>query len=289
MTTIIGFIIVGVCLLGCAFILSAAISGAVSELKETAPQPLQQPTLKYLTEFDAADYIGVSLQELDYMRAEGMLDGSFMAVTSLEQTGEEEYTDIVDGVEVLKTRPVMSNVTRFLFNCQLLDQCILDLIKSGHHVNPNRRGGAKYKKPAPVTDMFTGAPVEKAPAAPEQKPAEPEAPAVDKKAKTETAAPAAAPAAVPADNAQSAGVFGSVPTTSGDDDAAKSKVAYSDHNDGRSSDPSPVYNPEARTADFPIVKPAAKVVSRPKIAIMTDDGDDTVDFMSAGRPNNPKK
>jgi|GEM_PF-2001697 len=135
---IIGMIILGLCLVAAAFMLSGAINGAAAALKESSPQSMQQPTLTFLTEYDAADYLGISLNELDYIRSEGMLDGSFVAVTSLEQTGEDYYVDFEDGVEVRKSRPIMSNVTRFLFNRQLLDEKMMEAIKSGRNINPLR-------------------------------------------------------------------------------------------------------------------------------------------------------
>lgn len=146
-------IILGLCLIVAALLLSGAISGAATALKESTPQPLQQPTLAFLTEYDAADYLGISLNELDYIRSEGLLDGSFVAVTSLEQTGEEDYIDVIDGVEVANSRPVMSNVTRFLFNRQLLDEKMVEAIRNGSHINPfrsqlNKKGGKKEDKPA---------------------------------------------------------------------------------------------------------------------------------------------
>ncbi len=142
---IVGTLIIGFCLIGAAFIISGAVTGAAAASKESAPQPLQQPTLSFLTEFDAADYIGISLEELEYMRGEGMLDDTFIAVTSLEQTGEEDYYTTVDGVETRKTRPIMAPVTRFLFNRELLDVRLLELIKEGQHVNP-ARGRSNYKQ-----------------------------------------------------------------------------------------------------------------------------------------------
>lgn len=142
---IIGMIILGLCLVAAALILSGSITGAATALKESAPQSLQQPTLTFLTEYDAADYLGISLNELDYIRSEGLLDGAFIAVTSLEQTGEEAYADYEDGVEVTKVRPVMSNVTRFLFNRQLLDEKMMEAIKNGSHINPFRQRAQEKK------------------------------------------------------------------------------------------------------------------------------------------------
>lgn len=143
---IIGTLILGICIVAAAFVLSGAVTGAAAAAKESAPQALQQPTLSFLTEFDAADYLGVSLNELDYMRGEGMLDNTFVAVTSMEQTGEEEYYAMEDGVEVIKVRPIMAPVTRFLFNRQLLDERMLEIIKQGQHVNPTRgKSGSKGK------------------------------------------------------------------------------------------------------------------------------------------------
>lgn len=200
---IIGMIIVGLCLVVGALILSGAINGAAAALKESAPQSLQQPTLTFLTEYDAADYLGISLNELDYIRSEGLLDGAFIAVTSLEQTGEEEYADYEDGVEVTKVRPVMSNVTRFLFNRQLLDEKMMEAIRNGSHINPFRsknqdkkQGGKKSGKHSnggdnaqaprkegnkrPVVQIFPE---------PDEDETESEAPAVEKE--PENAAPAA--------------------------------------------------------------------------------------------------
>ncbi len=143
---IIGTLIIGLCLVAASFIISGSITGAAAASKESAPQSLQQPTLSFLTEFDAADYLGISLNELDYMRGEGMLDNTFVAVTSMEQTGEEEYYAMEDGVEVIKVRPVMSPVTRFLFNRQLLDERMLEIIKQGQHVNPTRAKNSSKPK-----------------------------------------------------------------------------------------------------------------------------------------------
>lgn len=143
---IIGMIILGLCLVAAALLLSGAINGAAAALKESAPQSMQQPTLTFLTEYDAADYLGISLNELDYIRSEGMLDGSFVAVTSLEQTGEDYYMDFEDGVEVRKSRPIMSNVTRFLFNRQLLDEKMMEAIKNGQNINPLRTKQEKKQK-----------------------------------------------------------------------------------------------------------------------------------------------
>ena len=64
-TFLIGAAIIGVCLIAAAFILSGAVTASARALKESTPQTLQQPTLAFLTEFDAADYLGVSLNELD--------------------------------------------------------------------------------------------------------------------------------------------------------------------------------------------------------------------------------
>ena len=144
---IIGFIILGICVIGAAFILSGAITGAATALKNNENPVLQQPTMRYLTEFDAADYLGVSLNELDFMRSEGLLDNTFIAVTSLEQTGEESYNTYDDGVQVSKNRPVMSSVTRFLFNTELLDKRMLELINDGQHINPLRKKSKNSEKP----------------------------------------------------------------------------------------------------------------------------------------------
>lgn len=143
---IVGMLILGICAVSAAFIISASITGAAATAKESAPQSLQQPMLSFFTEFDAADYLGISLNELEYMRGEGMLEGTFVAVTSIEQTGEEEYYAMEDGLEVLKLRPIMGPVTRFLFNRQLLDERMLQLIKEGKHINPTRAAKSSSSK-----------------------------------------------------------------------------------------------------------------------------------------------
>lgn len=134
---IVGMLIFGLCVLGAAFVISAAIAGSTKSGAGSAT--LQQPALTFFTEYDASDYLGVSLKELDYMRESGMLDGTFMSVTSLEKTGEEEYAEIVDGVEVRKIRPIMSNITRYLFNKSLLDEKMLEIIKAGRELDTSER------------------------------------------------------------------------------------------------------------------------------------------------------
>lgn len=145
----------GICVVGGALILAGAIAGAGAfGAKNHGTQALQQPMLAFLTEFDAADYLGVSLNELDYMREHGMLAGAFLPVTSLEQTGEEEYYDIVDGLEVVKVRPVMSNVTRYLFHRELLDRKVLEMMKDGRNLNTSEESARRRskKKPAAKTE-----------------------------------------------------------------------------------------------------------------------------------------
>lgn len=142
---IIGMAVLGVCIIVAAVILSGAITGAAASLKEGSPKALQQPVLNFLTEFDAADYLGLGITELDYVRNEGMLDGTFIAVTSLEQTGVSEATEFENGVEVTKSKPVMAQVTRFLFDKELLDQKMLELIREGKHINPYRKKNKKAK------------------------------------------------------------------------------------------------------------------------------------------------
>lgn len=142
---IIGMAVLGVCIIIAAVILSGAVTGAAASLKEGTPKALQQPVLNFLTEFDAADYLGLGITELDYIRNEGMLDGTFIAVTSLEQTGVNEYTEFENGVEVTKTMPIKAQVTRFLFDRELLDEKMLELIREGKHINPYRKKIKKAK------------------------------------------------------------------------------------------------------------------------------------------------
>ncbi|MBQ6796541.1 MAG: hypothetical protein IJP10_00860 [Clostridia bacterium] len=142
---IIGVIILSISVVGAAFLIVSALSVNTGK-KENGPMALQQPMLNFLTEFDAADYLGVSLNELDFMRVNGMLEGAFLSLITLEQTGEEEYYDIVDGVEVVKTRPVMSNVTRYIFNREVLDQSMLNLMKDATIIDTTERKNKNNKK-----------------------------------------------------------------------------------------------------------------------------------------------
>lgn len=143
---IIGIIILSLSIVGAAFLIVSGTFAGSSGKKESTPMALQQPMLNFLTEFDAADYLGVSLNELDFMRVNGMLEGAFISLVTLEQTGEEEYYDIVDGVEVVKTRPVMSNVTRYIFNREVLDQNMLKLMKDATTIDTTERKNKKQNR-----------------------------------------------------------------------------------------------------------------------------------------------
>lgn len=296
MTTaiIIASVIVGLCLIGAALIISSGVAGAAASMKESAPQALQQPTLKFFTEFDAADYLGVSLNELDYLRSEGLLDGSFMAVTSLEQTGEEEYTDIVDGIQVVKVRPVMANVTRFLFNRELLDEKVCNIIRDGRHINPlkSRAKNAPKASNKPNKDVK-----------PEQKPE-----------------PVAEPSAEIADNADSAqdDIKEYIPQNGkgGNKNNYKNNnnnYGGKNNNGGKNSngsgnknnnggqqkqnrpeqsanEPAAAVEPSAdRQSDFPVAK--QRIVPKPTITVISsrsdgEDNDGMVDIMSSAKPKN---
>lgn len=142
---IIGIIILSISIVGAAFLLVSGMAAGRGK-KDSSTMSLQQPMLNFLTEYDAADYLGVSLNELDYMRLNGMLQGSFVSLTTLEQVGEEEYYDIVDGVEVVKTRPVMSNVTRYIYHREVLDTCMLQLMKDGSAIDSTEKNRVRNKK-----------------------------------------------------------------------------------------------------------------------------------------------
>ena len=136
---IIGIIILGASIVVSAFLIVSALSVSAGDKKSGGSVSLQQPMLSFFTEYDAADYLGVSLNELDFMRLNGMLKGSYMAYITLEQTGEEEYIDIIDGVEVTKTRPVRSNVTRYIYNRDVLDKCVLELMSKETTIDTTER------------------------------------------------------------------------------------------------------------------------------------------------------
>lgn len=144
-----GLFILGVAVIGAALIVTAGLSaqGSGASGGRDPVSPMSQPTLAFFTEFDTADYLGVSVKELDYMRENGMLDGSFVAVTSLEKTGEEDFYDFEDGIEVVRKRPIFSSITRYLFNRALLDEKMLELIKSGTSINTAEKRYADSSRP----------------------------------------------------------------------------------------------------------------------------------------------
>lgn len=144
---LIGIAILGVSVLGAAFVITGSMGGQETKSTDGETPAMAQPPLSYFTEFDTADYLGISFKELDYMRESGILDGSFVGITSLEKTGEEEYYDFVDGMEVIKTRPVISSITRYIFSRELLDKKMTDMISGGQAVNTTDR---KKKQEKPV-------------------------------------------------------------------------------------------------------------------------------------------
>ncbi len=337
MTTaiIVGFIILGLCIVGAAFILSGAITGSASALKEVQPQTLQQPTMRFLTEYDTADYLGVSLNELDYMRSEGLLDGTFLPITGLEKTGETEYCDFEDGHEVVKTRAVMSNVTRFLFNVELLDKKMLEVIADGETVNPHRKDGASKKssnkKNSPVkSDSSYG--LSKGDNAQDRKSNDTEVKSESHPEQNGSQKPQSKPQNQQRPQGQQKQQNGQNPQKNGgqqrpqgqqkpnrpqgqntsgqngqngqqrpnvnrpnnnpakqperktsspivslldDDDDNDMKIASPSAQHSHST-ASPVYDPEEnRSSDFPIVKSSVKSISKPRIAVVSGDEDDS--------------
>lgn len=142
----VGVVVLGVAILGAAFIITGSLGGRPERAEGDSTPAMEQPPLSYFTEFDTADYLGVSLKELDYMRENGLLEGSFIGITSLEKTGEEEYYDFVDGIEVIKTRPVISNITRYIFSRDLLDKKMAALIGDGQAINTTEKRNIADKK-----------------------------------------------------------------------------------------------------------------------------------------------
>lgn len=131
---IVGTVILGVLILVSAFVVAGAVTGASKAGEgETA---LRQPEMSYFDEYEAADYIGVSAEEMAAMREQGLLSGIFVEITASEECGEEEYYDEdEDGNEIVRTRPAYDTVTRFIYSKKLLDEALLKLIKDGKELD----------------------------------------------------------------------------------------------------------------------------------------------------------
>lgn len=130
--TVTGFI-VGVIILGLLILISAfVVAGAITVAsKETPEEPvLRQPEMKYLNEYDASDYLGITPEELEVLRAQGKLKGAFITIESVEDDGEEEYFDVDDnGNEVIDRRPVFRDTTRYLYSREMLDEKMAEMLR----------------------------------------------------------------------------------------------------------------------------------------------------------------
>ena len=107
---IIGMIILGILTLISAFVVAGAVTNASSKANsaEADAPVLRQPEMKYFNDYDTADYLGISVSELDDMRKAGLLDGTFVTLLS----GESEFDE-----------------RRYIYSRELIDKRMNDMMK----------------------------------------------------------------------------------------------------------------------------------------------------------------
>ncbi len=132
---IIGMIILGIFTLVSAFVIAGAITSSGKDSAENAPV-LRQPEMKYFNDFDAADYLGITTDELALLREQGILDGVYSTILTVDPNGTEEYYDVDStGREVVRTRNVTMEAVRFIYSRELLDDRMNEMMKDGKTVN----------------------------------------------------------------------------------------------------------------------------------------------------------
>jgi hypothetical protein len=128
-------IILGILFLAAAFIVAGAVTGASSSWEEKPPV-FKHPELMFFNHFEAADYLAISVEELNMMVEKELLDGVFVAITSMTETGEEPYYDYDEnGKEIVLSRPVIEPVTRYVFSRKKLDERMLEIFAKGNHLD----------------------------------------------------------------------------------------------------------------------------------------------------------
>ncbi len=132
---ILGMLILGILTLISAFIIAGAIT--VSGKSKNADEPvLRQPEMKYFNDFDTADYLGITVEELESLRNSELLDGVYTTLLTVDNNGTEEYYDIdANGQEVIRTRPATVEAVRYIYSRELLDARMNDIMKDGKTLN----------------------------------------------------------------------------------------------------------------------------------------------------------
>ncbi len=134
-TFIIGMLILGLLTLISAFVIAGAVT--VSGKGKNADEPvLRQPEMRYFTDFDTADYLGITVDELAALREKELLDGVYVTVLSTDPNGTEEYYDVDStGREVIRTRPATVETVRCIYSKELLDARMNEIMKDGKTIN----------------------------------------------------------------------------------------------------------------------------------------------------------
>lgn len=132
---IIGMLILGILTLISAFIIAGAIT--VSGKGRNADEPvLRQPEMKYFNDFDTADYLGITVEELEALRNNELLDGVYTTILTVDNNGTEEYYDVdANGQEVIRTRTATVEAVRYIYSRELLDARMNDIMKDGKTLN----------------------------------------------------------------------------------------------------------------------------------------------------------
>ncbi len=132
---IIGMLILGILTLISAFVVAGSVT--VSGKNKSSDEPvLRQPEMKYFNDFDTADYLGITVAELEAMRDNDLLDGVYTTILTTDPNGVEEYYDVdASGREVIRTRPANVDAVRYIYSKELLDQRMNDIMKDGKTLN----------------------------------------------------------------------------------------------------------------------------------------------------------
>lgn len=131
---IIGMLILGVFTLISAFVIAGAIT-VFGKSKGSDPV-FGQPEMKYFNDFDTADYLGITVEELEAMREQKLFDGVYTTILTTDPNGVEEYYAVDStGREVVRTRPATVDAVRYVYSKDLLDQRMNELLKDGKNIN----------------------------------------------------------------------------------------------------------------------------------------------------------